>query len=49
MYQTEVVSARSFAIYSTFALAALLYLALTIPLSRLVAALELRLNRYRVA
>jgi putative glutamine transport system permease protein len=49
MYQTQVVNARTFQTYQVFGLAALLYLALTVPLSRLVALTEARLNRYRRA
>lgn len=49
MYQAQVVNARTFATYQTFGVAALLYLAMTIPLSRLVDATEVRLTRYRRA
>src|SRR5436189_53375 len=49
MYQTQVVNARTFQTYATFGLAAIGYLALTIPLGRLVALAERRLNRYRRA
>lgn len=49
MYQAEVVNARTFATYETFIVTGLLYLALTIPLSRLVALLEARLTRFRSA
>ncbi|MBI2322291.1 MAG: amino acid ABC transporter permease [Chloroflexi bacterium] len=49
MYQAEVVNARTFATYETFFVTAALYLALTIPLSRLVARLEHRLTRFRSA
>jgi putative glutamine transport system permease protein len=49
MYQAEVVNARTFATYETFFVVGLMYLALTIPLSRLVGVVETRLTRYRVA
>jgi putative glutamine transport system permease protein len=49
MYQAEVVNARTFATYETFIVTGLLYLALTIPLSRLVALVEARLTRFRSA
>jgi putative glutamine transport system permease protein len=47
MYQAEVVNARTFATYETFVVVGLMYLALTLPLSRLVRLLEVRLTRYR--
>jgi aspartate/glutamate/glutamine transport system permease protein len=49
MYQTQVINARTFQTYQVFFVAALGYLALTMPLSRLVALAEARLNRYRRA
>ena len=49
MYQTQVINARTFQTYQVFAVAALCYLALTVPLSRLVAMTEARLNRFRRA
>jgi ABC-type amino acid transport system permease subunit len=49
MYQGQVVNARTFATYETFALVGLLYLLLTIPLARGVSVLEARLTRYRDA
>jgi aspartate/glutamate/glutamine transport system permease protein len=49
MYQTEIVNARTFATYATFAFTGLLYLMLTIPMGQLVRMLELRLTRYRRA
>jgi aspartate/glutamate/glutamine transport system permease protein len=49
MYQGQVVNARTFATYETFALVGLLYLLLTIPLARGVSVLEARLTRYRNA
>jgi putative glutamine transport system permease protein len=49
MYQAEVVNARTFATYETFVVVGLMYLALTLPLSRLVALVEVRLTRYRNA
>jgi aspartate/glutamate/glutamine transport system permease protein len=48
MYQAEVVNARTFATYETFAVVGLLYLILTIPLGRAVGLLETRLTRYRL-
>jgi putative glutamine transport system permease protein len=48
MYQAEVVNARTFATYETFAVVGLLYLALTLPLGRAVSLVEARLTRYRV-
>ena len=47
MYQAEIVNARTFATYETFVVVGLMYLALTLPLSRLVRLLEVRLTRYR--
>jgi putative glutamine transport system permease protein len=47
MYQTQVINARTFQTYQVFFVASLGYLALTVPLSRLVALTEARLNRYR--
>jgi putative glutamine transport system permease protein len=47
MYQGQVINARTFATYETFALVGLLYLLLTIPLARGVSILEARLTRYR--
>lgn len=47
MYQGQVINARTFATYETFALVALMYLLLTIPLARGVSVLEARLTRYR--
>jgi aspartate/glutamate/glutamine transport system permease protein len=49
MYQGQVVNARTFATYETFALVGLLYLVLTLPLARGVSALEARLTRFRSA
>ena len=49
MYQAEVVNGRTFATYETFFVTGLFYLALTLPLSRLVALTETRLARYRSA
>jgi aspartate/glutamate/glutamine transport system permease protein len=47
MYQGQVVNARTFATYETFALVGLLYLLLTVPLAHGVSVLERRLTRYR--
>jgi putative glutamine transport system permease protein len=47
MYQGQVINARTFATYETFALVGLLYLLLTVPLARGVSVLERRLTRYR--
>jgi putative glutamine transport system permease protein len=49
MHQAEIVNARTFATYETFIAAGLLYLALTLPLSRVVRLLEIRLTRFRGA
>jgi putative glutamine transport system permease protein len=49
MYQGQVVNARTFATFETFALVALLYLVLTVPLAHGVNVLEARLNRFRDA
>lgn len=47
MYQAEVVNARTFATYETFIVTGAMYLSLTLPLSRLVNLVEVRLTRYR--
>jgi putative glutamine transport system permease protein len=47
MYQAEVVNARTFATYETFIVVGLMYLSLTLPLSRLVNRIEARLTRFR--
>jgi putative glutamine transport system permease protein len=47
MYQAEVVNARTFATYETFVVVGLMYLALTLPLSRLVRLVEVRLTQSR--
>ena len=49
MYQGQVVNARTFATYETFALVGVLYLVLTVPLAHAVNALEARLTRFRSA
>lgn len=49
MYEAEIVNARTFATYETFIVTGALYLALTLPLSRLVNVVEARLTRYRRA
>lgn len=49
MYQAEVVNGRTFATYETFTVVGLMYLALTLPLSRMARMLEVRLTRYRSA
>jgi aspartate/glutamate/glutamine transport system permease protein len=49
MYQAEVVNARTFATYETFIVVGLMYLALTLPLSRLVRLVEVRLGQSRSA
>ncbi len=49
MYEAEVVNARTFATYETFFVTGAMYLALTLPLSRLVNVVEQRLTRYRRA
>lgn len=49
MYQARVVDARTFATYETFAVVGVMYLALTLPLARLVSIIEARLTRYRSA
>lgn len=49
MYEAEIVNARTFATYETFVVTGALYLALTLPLSRLVNVVEARLTRYRRA
>lgn len=47
LYQTQVVNSRTFATYPVFFVSAMLYLVLTLPLSRLVSVLERRMTRYR--
>ncbi len=49
MYQAEIVNARTFATYETFLVVGLMYLALTLPLSRMVGLIEARVTRYRGA
>lgn len=49
MYQAEVVNGRTFATYETFIATGILYLSLTLPLSRVVNFVETRLTRYRGA
>jgi putative glutamine transport system permease protein len=49
LYQTQVVNARTFATYEVFFYSAALYLALTLPLGKLVNTLERRLTRFRAA
>lgn len=49
MYQAEVVNGRTFATYETFIATGILYLSLTLPLSRVVNLVETRLTRYRGA
>lgn len=49
MYQAEVVNGRTFATYETFIATGILYLSLTLPLSRVVNLVETRLTRYRRA
>jgi len=47
MYQGQIVNARTFATYETFAVVGALYLLLTVPLAHGVSVLERRLTRYR--
>jgi aspartate/glutamate/glutamine transport system permease protein len=49
MYQAEVVDGRTAQTYAVFILAGAIYVALTLPMGRLVGMLETRLNRYRRA
>ena len=49
MYQGQIVNARTFATYETFAVVGVLYLLLTVPLAHGVGVLERRLTRYRAA
>jgi aspartate/glutamate/glutamine transport system permease protein len=49
MYQGQVINARTFATYETFALVGALYLLLTIPLARVVSHVEARMTHYRRA